>query len=307
MTDTARPARTSTTLPGSGPPDRSSLAARDALHRRRRRRRRWAWGLPLWLLALVFLLPFAWMISTSLKPDADAFLVPMQWIPEDLRWENYTEVLFGENSILPAFGNSVFVALLRVTGELATATLAGYAFARMTFRGKNLLFALVLSILMVPYQIYLIPQYEIVQQLGWLNTVAGIAAPGIFSAFGTFLMRQHFMGMPRSLEEAARLDGANPWQTFWRIMFPLSGPALSAVAILTALASWNDLMWPLIVATYDDRTTLAVGLASLQGQFTTDYPVMMAAAFMAMLPLMILFIVLQRRVVEGLAHSGMKG
>lgn len=116
------------------------------------------------------------------------------------------------------------------------------------------------------------------------------------------------LGPPASsLEEAARLDGASPWQTFWRIMFPLSGPALSAVAILTALASWNDLMWPLIVATYDDRTTLAVGLSTLQGQFTTDYPVMMAAAFMAMLPLMILFIVLQRRVVEGLAHSGMKG
>lgn len=151
------------------------------------------------------------------------------------------------------------------------------------------------------------PQHDIIQELGWLNTVAGIAAPGIFSAFGTFLMRQHYLGMPRSLEEAARLDGASPWQTFWRIMFPLSGPALSAVAILTALASWNDLMWPLIVATYDDRTTLAVGLSTLQGQFTTDYPVMMAAAFMAMLPLMILFIVLQRRVVEGLAHSGMKG
>src|SRR5699024_9222009 len=128
-----------------------------------------------------------------------------------------------------------------------------------------------------------------------------------FSAFGTFLMRQHFMGMPRSLEEAARLDGANPWQTFWRIMFPLSGPPLSAVAILTALASWHDLMWPLIVATYDDRTTLAAGLASLQCHCTTDYPVMMAASFMAMLPVMILFIVLQRRVSEGLAHSGMKG
>src|SRR5699024_4414667 len=179
--------------------------------------------------------------------------------------------------------------------------------ARMTFRGKNVLFALALSILMLPYQIYLIPQYAIVHQLGWLNTAARIAAPGTFSASGTFLMRQPFMGLPRSLEEAARLYGANPWQTFWRIRCPLSAPALSAVAILTALASWNDLMWPLIVATYDDRTTLAVGLSSLQGQFTTDYPVMMAASFMAMLPLMILFIVLQRRVIEGLAHSGMKG
>src|SRR5690625_5652227 len=129
MTDTARSARTSTTLPGSGPPDRSSLAARDALHRRRRRRRRWAWGLPLWLLALVFLLPFAWMISTSLKPDPDAFLVPMQWIPEDLRWENYTEVLFGENSILPALGNSVLVAVLRVFCTISHVKLACYDIA----------------------------------------------------------------------------------------------------------------------------------------------------------------------------------
>jgi hypothetical protein len=130
----------------------------------------------------------------------------------------------------------------------------------------------VLSILMVPYQIYLIPQYGVIQNLGLLNTIAGIAAPGVFSAFGTFLMRQHFLSMPASLEEAARLDGANPWQTFWRIMFPLSGPALSAVAILTALASWNDLMWPLIAATYDEKTTLAVGLTSLQGPVHDGLP-----------------------------------
>ncbi|HJG51527.1 putative transport system permease protein [Brachybacterium faecium] len=268
--------------------------------------RRWGTHLVLLLGGLLMIFPFLWQISMSLSTHAEVTSVTPTWLPDEPQWGNYPAVFeqvpFG-NQLL----NTAAVTVARVVGQLLLCALAGYAFARMTFRGKNLLFALVLSILMVPYQIYLIPQYDIVQQLGWLNTVAGIAAPGIFSAFGTFLMRQHFMGMPRSLEEAARLDGANPWQTFWRIMFPLSGPALSAVAILTALASWNDLMWPLIVATYDDRTTLAVGLASLQGQFTTDYPVMMAAAFMAMLPLMILFIVLQRRVVEGLAHSGMKG
>ena len=274
--------------------------------RRRTVRPRWATHLVLLLGGLLMVFPFLWQLSMSLSTQAEVTSVPPTWLPAEPQWGNYPAV-FEQVPFWNQFLTTVAVTVARVVGQLLLCALAGYAFARMTFPGKGLPFALVLSILMVPYQIYLIPQYDIIQELGWLNTVAGIAAPGIFSAFGTFLMRQHFMGMPRSLEEAARLDGANPWQTFWRIMFPLSGPALSAVAILTALASWNDLMWPLIVATYDDRTTLAVGLASLQGQFTTDYPVMMAAAFMAMLPLMILFIVLQRRVVEGLAHSGMKG
>ena len=274
--------------------------------RRRTVRPRWATHLVLLLGGLLMVFPFLWQLSMSLSTQAEVTSVPPTWLPSEPQWGNYPAV-FEQVPFWNQFLTTVAVTVARVVGQLLLCALAGYAFARMTFPGKGLLFALVLSILMVPYQIYLIPQYDIIQELGWLNTVAGIAAPGIFSAFGTFLMRQHYMGMPRSLEEAARLDGASPWRTFWQIMFPLSGPALSAVAILTALASWNDLMWPLIVATYDDRTTLAVGLSTLQGQFTTDYPVMMAASFMAMLPLMILFIVLQRHVVAGLAHSGMKG
>ena len=274
--------------------------------RTRTARPRWGTHLVLLLGGLVMVFPFLWQLSMSLSTQAEVTSVPPSWLPAEPQWGNYPAV-FEQVPFWNQFLNTAAVTGARVIGQLLLCALAGYAFARMDFPGRNLLFALVLSILMVPYQIYLIPQYDIIQELGWLNTVAGIAAPGIFSAFGTFLMRQHYLGMPRSRVAAARLDGASPWQTFWRIMFPLSGPALSAVAILTALASWNDLMWPLIVATYDDRTTLAVGLSTLQGQFTTDYPVMMAAAFMAMLPLMILFIVLQRRVVEGLAHSGMKG
>lgn len=254
---------------------------------------------------LLMVFPFVWQILMSLSTQAEVTSIPPTWIPEHLRWGNYSEV-FAQLPFGRQLANTAIVTVLRVVGQLLLCSLAGYAFARMRFRGRTLLFGLVLSILMVPYQIYLLPQYSIIQNLGWLNTLQGIAAPGIFSAFGTFLMRQHFLSMPAELEEAARLDGANPWTTFWRIMFPLAGPALSAVAILTALASWNDLMWPLVVATYDDRTTLAVGLSSLQGQFSSNYPVMMAASFLAMLPIMILFIVLQRQVVQGLAHSGMK-
>ena len=274
--------------------------------RRRTVRPRWATHLVLLLGGLLMVFPFLWQLSMSLSTQAEVTSVPPTWLPAEPQWGNYPAV-FEQVPFWNQFLTTVAVTVARVVGQLLLCALAGYAFARMDFPGKNLLFALVLSILMVPYQIYLIPQYDIIQELGWLNTVAGIAAPGIFSAFGTFLMRQHYLGMPRSLEEAARLDGASPWQTFWRIMFPLSGPALSAVAILTALASWNDLMWPLIVATYDDRTTLAVGLSTLQGQFTTDYPVMMAASLMAMAPILILFIVMQRRVIDGLAHSGLKG
>ncbi|MBM7499427.1 multiple sugar transport system permease protein [Brachybacterium muris] len=301
-----------TTAPTTTRADAAATAGRpgspaDAKRRRDGRPRpRYGTHVVLLIGGLLMVFPFLWQIIMSLSTHAEVTSVPPTWIPAEPQWGNYPAV-FEQIPFLNQFLNTAAVTVLRVVGQLILCAMAGYAFARMEFRGKNVLFALVLSILMVPYQIYLIPQYGIIQQLGWLNTVAGIAAPGIFSAFGTFLMRQHFMGMPRSLEEAARLDGASPWQTFWRIMFPLSGSALSAVAILTALASWNDLMWPLIVATYDDRTTLAVGLSTLQGQFTSNYPVMMAASFMAMLPLMILFIVLQRRVVEGLAHSGMKG
>ena len=205
------------------------------------------------------------------------------------------------------FTVSALVTVMRVVVQMILCAMAGYAFARMQFRGRGIIFALLLSILMVPSQIYLIPQYSIIQNMGLLNTVLGIAMPGLFSAFGTFLLRQHFSSMPDSLEEAARLDGANQWQVFWKVMLPLSGPALASVAILTTIASWNDLLWPLVVSTYEESMPLAVGLATLQGQHMTNYPVMMAASLLAMAPILILFLVLQRRVVEGLAHSGMKG
>lgn len=187
--------------------------ARDSRAGDGRTRPRYGTHVVLLIGGLLMVFPFLWQIIMSLSTHAEVTSVPPTWIPAEPQWGNYPAV-FEQIPFLNQFLNTAAVTVLRVVGQLILCALAGYAFARMQFRGKNILFALVLSILMVPYQIYLIPQYGIVQQLGWLNTVAGIAAPGIFSAFGTFLMRQHFMGMPRELEEAARLDGASPWQTF---------------------------------------------------------------------------------------------
>lgn len=262
--------------------------------------------LVLTLGGLIMIFPFVWQLIMSLSTQAEVTSVPPTLLPDAVQWRNYLDVF----DLLPfasQFTVSALVTVMRVVVQMILCAMAGYAFARMRFRGRGIIFALLLSILMVPSQIYLIPQYSIIQNLGLLNTVLGIAMPGLFSAFGTFLLRQHFSSMPDSLEEAARLDGANQWQIFWRVMLPLSGPALASVAILTTIASWNDLLWPLVVSTYEDRMPLAVGLATLQGQHMTNYPVMMAASLLAMAPILILFLVLQRRVVEGLAHSGMKG
>ncbi|SEF18910.1 carbohydrate ABC transporter permease [Jiangella alba] len=255
--------------------------------------------------SLVMLFPFAWQIVSSLSTNAEVTAIPLKLWPSSLHFENYTEV-FEQLSFASQLGVSVTVTVIRVFGHLLLGALAGYAFARMRFPGRGLMFALVLAIMMVPPQVFLISQYQIVQGLGWLNTVAGIVAPGIFTAFSAFLMRQFFLGLPDELEEAARLDGANPFQVFWKVMLPLARPGLSALAVVGVLVSWNELLWPLVVATEPGTQPLSVGLATLQGQFITDYPVLMAAALLACAPILIVFLAMQRRVIDGLAVSGMK-
>lgn len=307
MTDTARPTRTSTT---QGRPEldaRYDLAARDALHRRRRRQRRWAWGIPLWLLALLFLLPFAWMISTSLKPDADAFSVPMQWIPEDFRWENYTEVLFGESSILIPFGNSVFVAALRVLGELTTATLAGYAFAKLRFPGRGKVFIAYLATSLIPAQLLLVPRFVYFEKLGLYDTLWALILPGMFTVLGTFLMRQYFVSQPDEFAEAARLDGANELQIFFRIYLPNALSMISALAILTFVWSWNDYETPLVFLSTPENYTLPMGLTS----FTDENGAMaaglsMAASVISIVPILLVFLIFQRRFVRAMTESALK-
>lgn len=256
--------------------------------------------------SLLMIGPFVWQIIMSLSTNHEIQSVPPTFWPAELQWKNYADV-FVKLPFLHELGFSIAITALRTIGQLILCSLAGYAFARMHFRGKGILLGIVLAILMVPGQAYLITQYRIIQGLDLLDTVWGVALPGIFSAFGTFLMRQFFLSLPPSLEEAARLDGANQWQIFWKVMMPLAKPALSAVAITTILWSWNDLLWPLIVTTQAKSMPLTVGIATLAGRTSTDYSVMMAASVMAMAPILIVFLAMQRRVVEGLAFSGAKG
>lgn len=249
--------------------------------------------------------PFLWQLVMSLSTNAEVQSVVPHFWPAEIQWHNYVEV-FERLPFLSQLRTSVLITVIRTGAQIVLCTLAGYAFARMRFRGRGVVLAVILSILMVPSQAYLISQYQIVQGLGWLNTLMGIVAPGLFSAFGTFLMRTAFLNMPAELEEAARLDGASPVRTFWSVMLPLARPSMSVLAITSALWSWNELLWPLLVTTYQEQMPLSAGLATLVGNKSTDYPVVMAASMLAMAPILILFIVLQRRVVDGLAFSGLK-
>lgn len=254
---------------------------------------------------MVMAFPFVWQIIMSLSTNAEVQSVTPVFWPAELQWSNYVEV-FERLPFLGQLQNSVIITVVRTLAQILFCTLAGYAFARMRFRGRSVLLALVLSILMVPSQVYLLSQYQIVQGLGLLDSLGGLVLPGLFSAFGTYLMRTAFLAMPAELEEAARLDGANPFQIFWRIMLPLARPTMSVLAITTVLWSWNELLWPLVVTTYSDRMPLSAGLATLIGDRTTDYPVVMAASLLAMAPVLLMFILLQRRVIDGLASSGLK-
>jgi multiple sugar transport system permease protein len=257
------------------------------------------------VIAVIMVFPFLWQLIVSLSTNAQVMSATPTFWPGELQFVNYVTV-FTKLPFLDQLGVSIGITVIRVIGQVILCSMAGYAFARMRFSGKGIFLTVILSILMVPPQVFLIPQFQIIQQLGLLNTIIGIALPGIFSAFGVFLMRQVFLAMPLELEEAARLDGANPFQIFSRIMLPLAAPGVGALVIITTLWSWNDLLWPLVVTTFADKMPLSAGLATLQGSITTDYTVMMAASAMAIAPVLVLFIVLQRRVVEGLAFSGSK-
>lgn len=258
------------------------------------------------IASIVMIFPFVWQIKMSISTEAEITSIPPNLWPSGIEWENYVEV-FERLPFLSQFWVSIGITALRTLGQVVMCSMAGYAFARMQFKFKGLLLGLILSILMVPGQVYLIPQYQIVQNLGLLNTIVGIAAPGLFSAFGTFMMMQFFKTMPTELEQAARLDGCNSWQIFWRVMLPLAKPGMVSLAIITILASWNDLLWPLVVASTPESMPLSVGLATLQGyRGSVHIGVMMAASLLAMAPILIAFILLQRRVVEGIAFSGLK-
>ena len=259
------------------------------------------------IMAFIMLVPFAWMILTALKTNQEAISVdPFYIFPHNgWHWETFGEVWKSYNFVL-LYKNTLLMIFFRVICACLTATMAGYAFGRLNFPGRNFLFSLVLIQMMIPSTIFIIPQYLMVSSLGWLNTTAGLVFPGIVTAFGTYLLKTGYQGLPKDLEEAAGIDGCNIGQKFLLIMMPLTRSSMVSLGIFTALFAFKDLMWPMIVCSSVQTTTLAAGLAKAQGQYGSNYPQMMAAAVLAVVPMIVIYVIFQKQFVEGIATSGGK-
>lgn len=257
-------------------------------------------------VAFFMVMPFIWMILTAFKTVTESTQIdPFVILPKSLKLDNFSTVIT-KVAFSKLYVNTALLIIGRVVCAVIFSAMAAYACARLEFPGKNLFFGMVLFQMMVPVQIFIIPQYLMISKLGLLNTTFALIFPGIVSAFGTFLLRQFFMGLPKELEEAARLDGCNIGQTFVKVMLPLAKSGLIALGIFTALFAFKELMWPLIVNTNQTAMPLSAGLAKLNGQFTTNYPQLMAASLLAMWPMLLIYIIFQRRFIEGIATSGGK-
>ena len=259
------------------------------------------------IMAFIMIVPFAWMILTAVKTNQEAISVsPFYIFPQSgWHWENFASVWKSYN-FFTLYKNTLLMIFFRVVCACLTATLAGYAFGRLNFPGKNLMFALVLIQMMIPSQIFIIPQYLMVSKLGLLNTVSGLVFPGLVTAFGTYLLKTGYEGLPKDLEEAASIDGCNIGQRILKIMMPLTRSSMISLGIFTALFAFKDLMWPMIVCTRADTTTLSAGLAKMQGQYGSEYPTMMASAVLAIIPMIVIYVIFQKQFVEGIATSGGK-
>lgn len=258
------------------------------------------------LVSITMLVPFLWMFLTAFKTIAETMQVdPFVLVPAVWQTENFGKVIAAMD-FFKLYVNTLLMIGLRVLCAVLTATLSGYAFARLKFKGKDFMFGLVLFQMMIPVQIFIIPQYVMVSKLHLTNTILGLVFPGLVTAFGTFLLRQSYMGLPRDLEEAARLDGCNIPQTFLFIMAPLTKSAMVALGIFTAVFAYKDLMWPMIVCPDNNKTTLASALAKMNGQYSQKYPELMMAALIACVPMIVIYIFFQKQFIEGIATSGGK-
>jgi multiple sugar transport system permease protein len=252
------------------------------------------------------LAPLAWMLSTSLKEPGDIFIYPPQWIPQPVRWQNYVETV----SVMP-FGrfyyNSTVQAVAVTALQLLTSSLAAFAFARLRFAGRDLLFLLYLATMMIPFPVTMIPNFIVIRFLGWIDTFKALILPPSFSAFSTFLMRQYFLSLPLELDDAARVDGASSFRIWWQILMPLSGPALATLAIFTFLGQWNNFIWPLIVTNSEEMRTLPVGLATFQSQYSIQWHLLMAGSVISLVPILVIYIIGQKWFVRGITLTGMGG
>ena len=273
-----------------------------------RRFQRLFWNVVLVTFAALMVAPVLWMVSTSLKPEADTVSKTLHWIPQHPTLGSYRELFTSVNDFPVGrwFLNSMFISLTGTVLVLAVTSMAAYALSRLRFRGREGLFRIILATLMVPAPVTLIPVFVIITRLGLFDRYPALILPGGASAFGVFLLRQFFLGIPMELEEAAFLDGASHLRVFWSIMVPLCKPALGTLAIFTFIGFWNDFAWPLIVTNDLSMRTLPVGLAIFQGQYTTRYAMTMAAAVLATLPMLVAFLIFQKNITEGIAMTGLK-
>ena len=253
---------------------------------------------------MVVLLPFAWMISTSLKPLSEVFSTSLRLIPRKPEWRNYikiwSELPFGRYYI-----NSFIVSIASTVVQLSLGSMAAFAFARLRWPGRDKLFVVYLAAMMIPGQVTMIPNFLIVRALGGFDKYWGLVLPQSFGVFGVFLLRQFFKAIPSSLEEAATIDGASPWKIYASIILPLSKNGLAALGVFAFMFSWNNFLWPLVITSKNSMFTLPIGLLSFQGQYSTDFPMMMAAACLSMLPVLALYAVAQRHFIEGVALTGL--
>jgi len=253
---------------------------------------------------IITIFPFVWMIATSFKQPWDIYNLSL--IPPDPTFNNYIR-LFEESSFPRWFLNSFVVGLLVTFSVMFFDSLVGYTLCKYNFRGKKVIFILILSTMMIPTEMLIIPWYIMSNNWGWVDSYWGIMFPGIMTGFGTFLMRQFFQGVPDELLDAARIDGANEFQIWWKVAMPLVKPAISAIAIFTFLGNWNAFLWPLIVVSQTELYTLPVGLAFFSGEFQTEWEMVMVGASVATVPVLIVFLIFQKQIVKGIALSGLKG
>ena len=253
----------------------------------------------------ITILPFIWMFLTSIKTYEQAIAIPPILFPKTFHFENYVKIM-DKFPFITLYLNTIIVIVFVVIGQLIISSMAAYAFARLDFPGKNILFLLVLSLMMIPSQIFLIPHYNIMISLKSINTIRALILPSLFNAFGVFLLRQFFYEIPKSLDEAATIDGASYFVIYKRILLPLLQPGLVSLSIITALNTWKSLMWPLIVNRDMDKMTLSAGLGLLIGEHTTYYEQVMAGGVVSVFPMLIIFLIFQKYIIQGIANSGIK-
>nr|WP_314459843.1 carbohydrate ABC transporter permease [uncultured Clostridium sp.] len=255
--------------------------------------------------SVMMIFPFVWMILTSFKTVAESMQIPPGFFPKEWMPANYKKAI-GSLPFLKLYWNTALLIFFRVLCAVVFSSMAGFAFAKLRFKGKNLLFMLVVVQMMLPSQIFVIPQYQMLAKVEMTNTIFALVFPGLVSAFGTFFLRQAYMGIPDEIGEAAYLDGCTKWKTFTKVMLPLTKSSMAALAVFTAVFAYADLMWPLVINTDLNMMTLSSGLSTLKGQFTTNYPVLMAGSMMAMIPMVILYLIFQRQFIKGVAMTGGK-